>query len=484
MLASFSFFSFTNAFVLMDFADDYGLAETVLGVGGGGRGSGSVAFLYTLFLLCVMPAMLISSWGVVNHNFATMAIGQAFNVAGTWLRYVAAQRRSYALAVASTVLAGTAASAIVCSYAVIAEHWFRPSQRALATTVAVQSNYAGWALGSLLGLAARGDAALFADRILLWQAVVVSLSLPLFALCYRGPPRAPHALLPPPDEHDATAAAAPAPPAATAPAAGPRPALGGPAAWSGGAGRTGLEAVLLAASEGEARVGAPPARVLGLRASVGRLLANRRYALYTACYAVLAGIGFAVPSAQDALLGTTCASNASGVSGAGAWTGFDTPHTTFTNLAFILSGVVVGLLAGCVVRTRRGMEDAVLGLALVGALALSALAVLSTPAVAQRLPQEPLYGLLLALMALAGVATVGFIGMALNLAVAFGAPISEAYTVGGVEWLTQGIGGGLSNLSADCAVGFGACVALAWAATIVLACARFYYRRASALDDD
>ena len=35
---------------------------------------------------------------------------------------------------------------------------------------------------------------------------------------------------------------------------------------------------------------------------------------------------------------------------------------------------------------------------------------------------------------------VGFIGLALNLVVHIGAPVPEAYTVGGVEWLTQGVG--------------------------------------------
>ena len=34
---------------------------------------------------------------------------------------------------------------------------------------------------------------------------------------------------------------------------------------------------------------------------------------------------------------------------------------------------------------------------------------------------------------------VGFIGLALNLAVHIGAPVPEAYTVGGIEWLTQGV---------------------------------------------
>jgi len=52
----------------------------------------------------------------------------------------------------------------------------------------------------------------------------------------------------------------------------------------------------------------------------------------------------------------------------------------------------------------------------------------------------------------------------------------QAYTVGGVEWFTQGIGGGLSNLSALCSVGFIGCAATAWLATLVLLIAHNGYR--------
>ena len=79
--------------------------------------------------------------------------------------------------------------------------------------------------------------------------------------------------------------------------------------------------------------------------------------------------------------------------------------------------------------------------------------------------------------ALSGVATIGFIGLALNLVVRVGAPVSEAYTVGGVEWLIQGVGGGLSQASAVCSVGFYGCVALSWAATLGLAGAHLRYYR-------
>ena len=59
---------------------------------------------------------------------------------------------------------------------------------------------------------------------------------------------------------------------------------------------------------------------------------------------------------------------------------------------------------------------------------------------ASTLDPGALYACLVLCMALSGAATVGFIGLALNLVVHIGAPVPEAYTVGGVEWLTQGVG--------------------------------------------
>ena len=175
VLLSFSYFSFSNAVMIMDFATDYALSEALLGAS-----QSDVALLYSLFLLCVMPTMFFAAYGVVHHNYATMAIGQSLNVLGAWLRYAAVINRSFPLAVVSTVCAGAShrhlptytytytdtytsvpringhsegtvqpaslgrharlwnrtalsagasASVIVCSYAVIGQRWLRPSQR-------------------------------------------------------------------------------------------------------------------------------------------------------------------------------------------------------------------------------------------------------------------------------------------------------------------------------------------------------------------
>ena len=102
VLLSSSYFSFTNAVMIMDFATDYTLSEALLG----GASQSDVALLYSLFLLCVMPTMFFAAYGVVHHNYATMAIGQSLNVVGAWLRYAAVLNGSFPLAIVSTVCAG------------------------------------------------------------------------------------------------------------------------------------------------------------------------------------------------------------------------------------------------------------------------------------------------------------------------------------------------------------------------------------------
>ena len=66
VLLSFSYFSFSNAVMIMDFATDYALSEALLGAS-----QSDVALLYSLFLLSVMPAMFFAAYGVVHHNYAT-----------------------------------------------------------------------------------------------------------------------------------------------------------------------------------------------------------------------------------------------------------------------------------------------------------------------------------------------------------------------------------------------------------------------------
>ena len=111
----------------------------------------------------------------------------------------------------------------------------------------------------------------------------------------------------------------------------------------------------------------------------------------------------------------------------------------------------------------------VLFLAILGAVSQSGLAWLSSPTVAPFVPEHILYPSLVVLMAITGASTIGFIGPALSLAVELGSPVSEVYSVGGVEWFIQGVGGALSTISAMCNIGFLVCVVLQWTATAMLA---------------
>ena len=67
-----------------------------------------------------------------------------------------------------------------------------------------------------------------------------------------------------------------------------------------------------------------------------------------------------------------------------------------------------------------------LALALLAALSLTALALLSTPHVAPTLPPATLFPLLAGLMALSGIGTIGFIGLALSRAVELADGVPEA----------------------------------------------------------
>jgi len=232
------------------------------------------------------------------------------NVLAAWLRYAAVVQRSYQLAVVSTVLAGAAAAVVVCSYAVVAHRWFRPTQRGLATSVAVQSNYLGWALGSLIGLA-NGGSEEAAISLLKWQAIIISASLPAFFLCYRGDaPTEQIAVLPGQSEQGVLGYVGHAPaeePFSTTTGALPPlqvssrcdpPLQPHPPA---------LHATTNTSGEGLANTagkGAEPE--LSTWKSAKLLFSNGRYWLHALPYATIGGVGFAVPSAQAELFGGTC----------------------------------------------------------------------------------------------------------------------------------------------------------------------------------
>ena len=104
------------------------------------------------------------------------------NLAGAWLRYTAALYSSYMCAVISSCCIGAAASVVICSFAYVPEQYFGTEERTLATALAVQSNYFGWALGCVLVPAIIHGADYVSDfqTFSLVQAVILTSSLLFF----------------------------------------------------------------------------------------------------------------------------------------------------------------------------------------------------------------------------------------------------------------------------------------------------------------
>ena len=230
--------------------------------------------------------------------------------------------------------------------------------------------------------------------------------------------------------------------------------------------------------------------------SVLALLRNPQFVLHALCYSLLGGISFAIPAVQDIIFGSCAAptnsTNATNASAAalGSWGAapagqlrahayeagggfgahggavgalsggvllpsgslgangfsFDATETMWTNFAFVVSGVVTGLLLGVFARDARRYGLILRTMAFVAALAFSALAALGQPQLSSQLERSTVYSFLLLLMAAAGAASLGFIGIALRTACEVGAPVGEVYVGGTVERFIQGWGALLTQV--------------------------------------
>ena len=110
-----------------------------------------------------------------KKNWLTTGVGMFCNFLGGWFRYAACRaahggdaRQGKLLALLSSVFIGFAAAVIICSYSAVATRWFPPHERTLATTIAVQSNYAGWCVGAAAAAAMARTAALVKFYVNIW----------------------------------------------------------------------------------------------------------------------------------------------------------------------------------------------------------------------------------------------------------------------------------------------------------------------------
>ena len=439
-LATFGYNTGFNAFMCMDYAAISSIAKDALGTDDAG-----VNWLYSGLLLAVLPATVPAAIFTVRAPVATALVGICLNVGGAWLRWLSITTGSYAIALTSSVIIGFAAAIIICSYTALAHRLFPADERALATTIAVQCNYFGWAIGSLMPLIVRDPACVDSScagltsysTAMLAQAIAVSFALPLYFVT------------------DGRALIAECSPASKA-----------------------INANFVPTDAHESGDGGRPRL----------LLRNAQFWIHAACYSIMGGISFTIPGIQDQLftscLTTVNATNGTGVNGTAVPIAiFGSTQTLWTNFAFISAGVATGLTIGTFVKDTKKYGIILRLLFVVTSLALSGIAVLANSQVAGAIDSHTLYAMLVLLMTITGAGSLGFIGLGLRTAVSVSEPVDEAYVGGGVEWLIQAWGAFLTQIS-DCNISFYACAAGAWLVTGLILCAARFPSHSPDSDDE
>ncbi|KAH8075322.1 major facilitator superfamily-like protein [Aureococcus anophagefferens] len=173
-----------NAFQFMNFSPIADLSTGVFSAT-----TGQVSWLYSASLLSVLPAFFLAvRWtsAPATQRGALRAM-HGLNLAAALLRAGSAYVGSYALAMASSVLLGVAASFVISAFTSVSQRWLPAAERPLGVSLTVQANYFGWLLGAVLvpyACVAKGGLV----RLLEVQAAAAGL---LFALAAFGAPEPP-----------------------------------------------------------------------------------------------------------------------------------------------------------------------------------------------------------------------------------------------------------------------------------------------------
>ena len=378
VLFTFCLHNFFQCFCFMDFSTDEELVKPAINM----TSEAEIGLLYYGGFAATLPAMLVSLWLLIKgYDRSAGLVMSVLIISGAWLRYAAVVSHSYPFALLSTVLLGLAGGVIFTSFTFLPARWFPEHERAFATALAVQSNYAGWAVGCLNPLLFTGASEAEQEdsmlRFLLVQGCVTTLLLPLqLVVSARAPP----------DASPPTSSASQPPP--------------------------------------------PPPSMM---ASMRMLAARPQYMIHSACYAVLGAVGYAVTGVVNSCF------SASGAN-------FTASETMWLNVAFIVSGVLTGLVAGKRV-PERAYGTAVRALFGLGALGLVGVQVLLLVADGGALSHEALLAVLVLLMIISGAGSLGFINIGMRVAVAASHPAEEIYAGSVIEFFLLGLATALGMLT-------------------------------------
>lgn len=174
------------------------------------------------------------------------------------------------------------------------------------------------------------------------------------------------------------------------------------------------------------------------------ILGNPWFLIQMFAYSLLGGVSFGIPAVQDAIFTSY---------------NISTRNTAYTNVAFIGTGVVTGLSIGVIVRNSRYFGFTLKILFFICAASLTALHTLTVAA------NAPFWAILLC-MSLAGLSSLGFIGIALEAAAQF-PKVGAAASCLSIEWLIQGCGAIIAQVATG-PNGFLICAVVVWVIFLML----------------
>lgn len=357
VLLAFSLNTAGNAFMFMDFTTLPDITKDAFDLCANcSSGDQTIAWTYSASLVAVLPAAIPVILYLNDYNWVVSFIGTAMNTMGAWTRYLAVLYKSPTLAIVSSIFVGLSAAVIICSYTAITLRWFPPEQRTFACSLAVQSNYAGWCLGAVV-IPYLVRTPEHLKSLQYYQAIILSAVLGVFLLCHRDRPK------------------------------------GRPIAH---------------------------AEHMSLVQATKKLATNGQFVLQCFCYAMLAGVSFAVPAFQASALGSINLTN---------------QEAAWTNFSFIICGVVTGLTLGALNRGPSRFAVTIKAMFIITSVALIALNALTLAQA--HLTKATLYPLLVVFMGMCGASSLGFIGVALSAAVESTFPVDGEYSGFLIEWWLQ-----------------------------------------------
>lgn len=396
VLTNFAFHSACNGFMWMDYSTVSESASEAIGVK-----VVDINTLYSMSFMAAVPSIVCAMCFLDTYDWGTMLTGTSATVICAWLRWAAVWQQSYPLALASSAALGIGVSVVFTGFAKIPAQWFsRGEERSLASAIAVQSNFFGWALGGIMVPALVGSPHGLRS-LLLMQAVIVSLCLPIFFSCHRAR----------------------------------RPELtrqNSPVEVPSGESEIEMQKVETIKRIRRGSVAEIASDPETRKAAFG-YMANYEFAMHGLACALLQAVGFTIPGVQETIFGSE---------------GYSAKTASWTGFAFIISGVVTGMSLGkCAPASSAPTASYKIVLVLFWACAIAICMLQAVYFYGEGLGSLGRYYVYLPLMGVVGASSLGFLNVHLPIACHTAEPVSEGLSGGLVELLGQVISSALTTLS-------------------------------------